>query len=79
MARAASIQRVDMGRISYMDTLRWLITADPAEEMPALLINLLRPDCLESRGLKRRVEQYDLINRPRAELLKQLEDKRVAV
>ena len=78
MADAARRQEVDIERISFIDTLRWLITAGVGEELPDLLINPLRPDRIEPRALKRRVKQYNLMNRPRTELRLRMMEKRDA-
>jgi hypothetical protein len=78
MNEAAKRQQVDIERISFIDTLRWLITAEPGEPMPDLLINPLRPDRIEPRAIKRRAKPYDLMNRPRAELRQRLLQKKVA-
>lgn len=72
MTEAAQRQHVEVGRISFIDALRWLISAAPGESMPDLVVNPARPDRHEPRCIKRRAKQYDLMNRPRHELRKRL-------
>jgi hypothetical protein len=75
MVEAATRQNVDIQRISFIDTLRWLITALPGEALPDLVINPLRDDRHEPRAIKRRAKQYDLMNKPRKELRKRLRQR----
>ena len=77
MAEAARRQHVEVGRISFIDALRWLLSAAPGESMPDLVVNPLRPGRHEPRCVKRRGKQYDLMNRPRAELRKRLRGTKV--
>jgi len=74
MAQAAQRQAVtDANRISFIDTLRWLrsvLTAAPIETTPELIVNPLRPDRHHPRVKKRRMKEYDLMNKPRAEYSK---------
>ena len=72
MNEAAGRQQVDIERISFIDTLRWLTTADAGDTLPDLVINPLRPDRIEPRVIKRRAMPYDLMNRPRSELRQRL-------
>jgi hypothetical protein len=75
MVEAATRQNVDIERISFIDTLRWLISAAPGDPMPDLVINPLRDDRHEPRVLKRRTKQYDLMNKPRKALQKRLRQR----
>lgn len=68
MMEAARRQRVGVDRISFVDAMRWLINAEPGEELPELVVNPDRPGRVEPRVRKRRPKQYPLIKRPRAEL-----------
>ena len=65
MLEAAHRQDVPVERISFVDALRWLATAQPGDELPALVINPARRGRVEPRVLKRRPKQYDLMKRPR--------------
>lgn len=68
MLEAAARQAVDVERISFIDALRWLQTAEPGEPLTALVVNPLRPGRIEPRVLKRRPKQYTLMNKPRCQL-----------
>jgi len=75
MLEAASRQNVDLNRISFIDALRWLQTASPGDELPALVVNPHRPNRLEPRVRKRRPKPYPLMSKPRRQLKKELADK----
>jgi len=70
MLQAAQRQRVEPHRISFIDTLRWLICARPGESLPDLIINPHRPGRHEPRVVKDREDTYTKMSRPRAELKK---------
>lgn len=72
MLRAAERQHVEPHRISFVDTLRWLLSAQPGEAAPDLLINPHRPDRHEPRVVKDREDTYTKMTRPRAQLRKKL-------
>lgn len=74
MLEAASRQNVDLNRISFIDALRWLQTARPGDELPALVVNPYRPNRLEPRVRKRRPKPYPLMSKPRRQLKKELAD-----
>ena len=44
MLEAARRQKTTPDRISFIDTVRWLLSAEPGEALPDLLINPSRPD-----------------------------------
>lgn len=73
MLEAAYRQRVDLQRISFIDALRWLQTAQPGDALPRLVVNPYRPNRLEPRVRKRRPKQYPLMTKPRRLLKKELE------
>lgn len=73
MLAAARRQRVEPGRISFLDTVRWLLSAAPGEELPALVVNPLRPGRHQPRVIKDRHDKYKLMNRPRAQLRRALQ------
>jgi len=73
MLAAASRQRVDVRRISFIDALRWLQSASPGDELRKLVVNPHRPNRVEPRVRKRRPKQYPLMNKPRKQLKKELE------
>ena len=75
MLEAACHQNVDVRRISFIDALRWLQTADPGDELPKLVVNPYRPNRLEPRVRKRRPKEYLLMNKSRCQLKKELNAK----
>ncbi len=64
--RAAISQRVVPSRLSFIDVLRWLQTAEPGEAMPRFIINPRRPGRHEPRVYKRRHKEFDRMNKPRS-------------
>lgn len=67
MLKAAGQQAVEPNRISFIDALRWLTTAEADDEVPALKVNVRRKR-VEPRVRKRRPKKYPLMTRPRGEL-----------
>jgi hypothetical protein len=72
MLKAARQQGVDPHRISFLDTIRCLLCAQPGEALPELLIIPHRPDRHEPRVVKDREDTYTKMTRPRAQLRKEL-------
>ena len=72
MLAAACRQGVAVDRISFVDTIRWLLSAFPGEEMPKLIINPRRPDRHEPRVIKDLQDTYRKMVKPRQELRKAL-------
>lgn len=72
MWEAAKRQQVDVERISFMDALRWLASADDGEPLPSLVVNPYRPKRYEPRVRKRRPKPYSLMRKPRQQLRKEL-------
>ena len=68
MGVAARRQRVDIARISFIDTARWLMSAEDDEPLPRLVVNPHRPYRYEPRVRKRRPKPYSLMTKPRQEL-----------
>jgi len=71
MCRAASRQRVTPDRVSFVDALRWLVSAarpDDARPRPDLLINPHRPGRHEPRAVKDLQDSYTKMAHPRNEL-----------
>lgn len=75
MMLAATRQNVDVRRISFIDALRWLQTAKPGDELAKLVVNPDRPNRLEPRVRKRRPKEYPVMQKPRRQLKKELENK----
>jgi hypothetical protein len=69
MNRAAKLQgTADANRISFVDAQRFLcavINVPATGEMPELIVNPARPGRWHPRVLKRRIKEYDLMNKPR--------------
>lgn len=78
MLEAARRQGVPPDRISFVDALRWLASAQPGDALPELVVNPLRPGRYEPRARKRRPKQYDLLNKPRAVLHEALRQQSLA-
>lgn len=72
MMKAAERQRVEPHRISFIDAVRWLLSANPREPLPDLVLNPHRPDRHEPRVVKDREDTYTKMTRPRQVLRKAL-------
>ena len=75
MLAASRRQGVAIERLSFVDAARWLVQASRESVVLQLRVNPERPERVEPRVRKRRPKEYDLMNRPRAELRKRLLDK----
>src|SRR5438552_4465342 len=73
MLTAAERQEVMPDRISFIDTVRWLLSAEPGEPMPALVVNPTRPNRHEPRVIKDLQDTYRKMSRPRSYLRRHLE------
>jgi hypothetical protein len=65
MLKAAAKQQVTPDRISFLDTVRWLLSARVGEELPTLLVNPRRPNRLEPRVIKDLQDTYRKMTRQR--------------
>jgi len=69
MALAAERQAIaDANRMSFVDMLRWLcalLATRPDIAAPDLIVNPRRPGRWHPRVKKRRMKEYDLMNKPR--------------
>jgi hypothetical protein len=74
-AAAALIQKVEPDRISFIDSLRWLLCAAPGAPIPKLVVNPIRKDRHEPRVVKDRHDSYPRMTRPREALRKDLKYK----
>ena len=72
IVKAALQQKVTPDRISFIDTIRWLLTAAPGEAIPDLVVNRKR-DRHEPRVTKDRQDTYPKMCQSRAELRKSLQ------
>jgi Transposase DDE domain len=72
MLQAAARQGVPPDRISFIDTVRWLLCAEPGADMPDLIVNPNRPGRHEPRVTKDRQDTHPKMCRPRNILRKDL-------
>jgi hypothetical protein len=72
MLKAAARQAVQPDRVSFIDAVRWMLSARPGERMTMLVVNPLRPDRHEPRVIKDRGDSYAIMTRPRNTLRKGL-------
>jgi Transposase DDE domain len=63
---AAGRQGTALRRLSFIDGLRWLATADAERGVVRIVVNPDRPNRSEPRVRKRRTKEYDLMKRPRS-------------
>jgi hypothetical protein len=77
MLVAARRQQVDVDRISFIDTLRWLQSAEPGEELVDLVVNPRRPDRHEPRVIKDLQDTYRKMTKPRKKLQQDLKRGKV--
>lgn len=77
MCDAAAAQGVEPHRISFIDAVRWLLSAAPGEELPPLIINPHRPDRHEPRVVKDLQDTYTKMTQPRTQLRKALKRQKV--
>lgn len=70
MAQAAERQGTTPDRVSFIDALRWLLTARPLEPLPNLVINPRRPGRNEPRVIKDLQDTYRKMVVPRNEMKK---------
>jgi hypothetical protein len=83
MVMAADRQGVDPDRISFIDTARWLRSqcTPPKKKRLSefdLVVNPARPDRWNPRVIKRRIKEYDLMNKPRREYAEPIAEQEVA-
>jgi hypothetical protein len=78
MREASRRQRVPLERISFIDALRWLRDRRPGTPLSELVVNPSRPNRLEPRVLKRRMKEYTLMQKPRHQLRKALQNQKDA-
>lgn len=68
MLKAAARQQVEPDRISFLDTVRWLLSASPGESTPDLTVNPRRPERHEPRVIKDLQDTYRKMTKSRAYL-----------
>jgi hypothetical protein len=72
MCAAAARQGVTPDRVSFIDAVRALLSAEPGGELPDLVVNPKRPHRHEPRVVKDFQDTYRKMTRPRAELRQKL-------
>ena len=70
--RAATLQRIGVERISFVDALRWLDAPGTRVPLGALIVHPVRPHRVEPRVKKRRPKSFPFMITPRRELRQQL-------
>ena len=73
MVKSDYQQNVTPDRISFIDTIRWLLLAQVGEEIPKLVVNKKRHRH-EPRVIKDLQDSYRKMTRPRGELPKELKN-----
>jgi hypothetical protein len=68
MLKAAARQKVQPDRISFLDAVRWLLSASPGESLPELIVNPRRPDRHDPRVIKDLHDTYRKMTQSRAYL-----------
>jgi hypothetical protein len=78
LGAVARRQRLPIGRLSFIDAVRWLKSAKQGSALCKLVVNPDRPDRVGPRVVKRRPKNYDRMTRPRADLRRRLLEGTVA-
>lgn len=78
MLESARCQGVEMGRISFVDALRWLVSPTEGKTLADLVVNPSRPGRREPRAVKRRPKRFPFLTKPRSVLRKELAQKELA-
>jgi hypothetical protein len=72
MCQSATLQRLNIERISFIDALRWLGALGTEVPLEALIVNPIRPHRVEPRVKKRRPKSFPFMITPRHVLRQQL-------
>jgi Transposase DDE domain len=75
---AASLQKQPLFRLSFIDALRWLRSAQEGSKLSKIEVNPYRPNRVEPRVVKRRPKQYRRMTAPRSVLRQRLLEGSVA-
>ena len=73
MARAAARQQTTPDRISFVDAVRWLLSAGPGQDLPDLVINPRRDGRHEPRVIKDLQDTYRKMTLPRSQMRRRLD------
>jgi hypothetical protein len=77
MLAAARRQAVEVARISFIDAMRWLQSAEAGQTVPELVVNPRRPDRHEPRVIKDLNDTYLKMTKPRRKLRQALKRREV--
>jgi hypothetical protein len=77
MLEASRRQGEPVGRINFVDALRWLSAASPGSPLPPLVVNPDREGRVEPRCKKRRAKKHPYMIRPRHVLKQRLLQQKV--
>jgi Transposase DDE domain len=72
MCQSATLQHIDVERISFLDALRWLSAPSSGIPLGVLIIIPIRPHRVEPRVKKRRPKSFPFMIKPRQALRQQL-------
>jgi Transposase DDE domain len=72
MRQSATLQHTEVGRISFLDALRWLSAPSPGVPLMTLMVNPARPHRVEPRVKKRRPKSFPFMSKPRQALRQHL-------
>jgi hypothetical protein len=72
MCQSATLQRISVERISFLDALRWLGAPRTGMPLVGLIVNPVRPHRVEPRVKKRRPKRFPFMIKPRQQLRQQL-------
>jgi hypothetical protein len=73
MVRAAARQHTTPDRISFVDAVRWILSAAPGEELPGLVVNAKREGRDEPRVVKDLQDTYRKMTLPRSQMRRRLD------
>jgi hypothetical protein len=77
MWHSAMRQHIGVERISFLDALRWLSAPSSGIPLGGLIVNPIRPPCVEPRVKKRRPQSFPFMITPRQALRQQLVQQEV--
>jgi Transposase DDE domain len=78
MVEAAVRRGVEVDRVSFVDALRWLLSAGGHLDLDRVVVNPDRPGRVQPRVRKRRPKEYPLMQEPRSVLRKRLLTQKLA-
>ena len=76
MARAAARRRTTPDRVSFVDAVRWLLSAGAGDDLPDLVISPTRDGRHEPRVVKDLQDTYRKVTLPRKQMRRRLDPAR---